>query len=88
MVKRQEFETSLTANKVGRFHSNIESAKESAQALYHLLNKKEAVMIIGTKHGIEGFKRTEFSLRLKSEGQRTDSAAIVGSIDEKGFSYA
>lgn len=79
-MKNKEIEPKVF---IRRFYSNIREAKYAAELLFSNLEVKEPVYIFKMSYGIHGFKREEFSLRLASEGARTDSVAIVYSTDLK-----
>lgn len=62
---------------VKRFFSDKAKAIVSAQLLYTQLKTKEAIFIICIMYGIFEQKQAEYSIRLYSEGLRTDSTSIV-----------
>ena len=62
---------------VRRFYSDKKKAIEGAQLLYTKLQNKEAVFIFCIMYGIFENKKAEYSVRLYSEGVRTDSKAII-----------
>jgi hypothetical protein len=66
---------------VRRFWTDFAKAKEAAHLLFRTLDIKETVYIFLSRFGIFETKQEQFSLRLESEGIRTDSDAIVYNTD-------
>jgi hypothetical protein len=62
---------------VKRFFTSKEKAIEAAGLLYTQLKIKETVFVFCIMYGIFEAKKAEYSLRLYSEGIRTDSQAII-----------
>jgi hypothetical protein len=66
---------------VRRFWSDLDKAKEAAKSLWKIGDHNEDVLIIEILYGLFGTKKSEYSLRLESEGQRPNSSAIVARIN-------
>jgi hypothetical protein len=66
---------------VRRFWSNLEKAKMAAHLLYGSCENNDKVFVTVSSYGLFGTILYEYSLRLKSEGQRSDSHSIVYSVE-------
>jgi hypothetical protein len=66
---------------VRRFWSDLDKAKKAAISLWNCYENDETVFVIKSSYGLFGTIKNEFSLRLKSEGQRGDSSAIVHKVN-------
>jgi len=62
---------------IRRFWSDLEKAKAAARKLWSLVEQDESIYVVRCSYGLYGTINYEYSVRLKSEGQRFDSDAII-----------